>query len=198
MKKLLLTAALILTLPSICFASASLRVIKVNPDVLIDSQRVADLNGGSITLTKDYINQITAHERTNGKYVRFTLGDFTGHNYCPNLPASLHGKVGTVAYKTWSDEYKAWIKSAGSGPVADFQSDAVVINADYLVNRYQSSGRILDGKIGNCGLRGTYPSWRVLLDIEMSSAEYNTFKTDALVSGYSIIEVSPPVDDGTQ
>lgn len=215
MRKLLLTIVL-LFMTTLSFAGAVIpKQLQVKPDVLIADNpnqsgtvyngKIAILNGGAISLNRNYINSILIVKQLDGSYItRFFIGYLRDQNYtyyCPNLPTEFQGKVGRVAYKTWTDARKAWQIQQGSG-IAIFEGTGVILNADKLVYEYNADGTYVTNTMGTCKskVNGIYPVYGVILDIKLTAAEQASFKPelDAWKGNIPVTERTATVGDGTR
>ena len=189
MKKLLLTAVLILS-TSVCFAMAvNPYQIPVKPDILIPDStvltgtdydgKVAIFNGATVAINSSYVREILVVTYENSVLVRYQLGQIPS-NYCPTLPANEQGKIGRVAYKTFTDSLGSWSIQSGAGnPVATFEENGVVMNADKFLSVSQTQdGRYIEKKMSKCPTQikqnGIFPQWRALVDFSVSIAEAET------------------------
>lgn len=206
MKKLLSTIFIITALScgftAVCFASgaiSNMKQLQVTPDQLIPDNnswngtvyngKMVVLNGSTIALNRNYINNIVGYTGINPAKVRITLGEFELFG-CPNLPANLYGKIGRVPYKTFNDQRKVWVKTTAStmSSPALFEETGIIINPANFesINSYYESIFIEKRPCYN-NVNGMYPRYRAVFSLKMSAAEYAAFKADVQGSSFAPI-----------
>lgn len=218
MKKILLTAVLILATASTCFAMSQRREYPVTPDVLINPTAepfkggVVILNGPTIKLNRDHVTEITAFSYANtpdSVTVMYDLGGATLADKPQVLPLEFQGKIGWASWNTYFNQHKVWkptTASTMSGP-ALFEQNGITINPAYFKAKLSKIGEgenPASSMVSQKNVNGTmfaYPEWSVRFKSTMSRAVYEAqFKPAVQASVFAPIfrELPPTVSDGTR
>lgn len=178
MKKLILLLLItILSSPVFAMSSAP-KKITVSPDVLIDNTVPGVFSGSTVQLNLDYISLVDIFLKSDGVDIQLVLGEWNDLSYCKNLPSDEIGKVGKVSFDAVNNTLKTWVnpKTNILGKPALFNNSGVRLNPKHITKTYKYGSLFIENK---CGIKsGSYPTWKVSVDLSLTHEEYDLIKPD--------------------